>query len=178
MAEPIHLIPMFCLKCNNAITAQVDEVAWVCSQCGQGLLLDDEKGLIPLEVHYAAGIPAGASGKPYWVASGQAGLRRETYSGDSTRDMQAFWQQAHTFYVPAVNLPLEQVVQIGVQLLRQPPLLTPGTAAPFLPVTVIPQDMRSLAEFIVYAVEAERKDNLKKLEINLQLSEPELWIVP
>ena len=176
MPEPIRLLPMLCPKCQNPLPAKIDEVAWVCTQCGQGLLLDEAKGLAPLEVHYAAGIPAGKQGNPYWVAQGQAALQRKTFQGDKSGDMLSYWAQPHLFFVPAVTLPLDQVVEVGTRLLRQPPALVAGPAVPFLPVTVPPDDMRALAEFVVFGVEAERKDALKELSIRLDLASPELWI--
>ena len=177
MPDPVRLLPMLCSRCQNPLPAKVDEVAWVCAQCGQGLLLDAAKGLTPLEVHYSANIPTGKQGSPYWVAQGQAALQRKTYQGDKSGDMLSFWAQPHLFFVPAVTLPLEQVVEVGMRLLRQPPALVAGPAVPFLPVTVAPDDVRALAEFVVFGVEAERKDALKELSINLNLATPELWVL-
>jgi hypothetical protein len=37
--------------------------------------------------------------------------------------------------------------------------------------------MRPVAEFIVLAIEAERKDQLRSLNFNLNLAAPELWIL-
>ena len=176
MTDPVRLLPMTCPRCQNALPAKVDEVAWVCAQCGQGMLLDAAKGLAALEVHYSAGIQAGKPGSPYWVAQGQAALQRKTFQGDKSADMVSFWAQPHLFFVPAITLPLEQVVEVGMRLLRQPPVLSAGPAVPFAPVTVPPDDMRALAEFVVFAIEAERKDALKELSIKLDLGTPELWV--
>jgi hypothetical protein len=177
MPTPVTLLPMLCTRCQNPLPAKIDEVAWVCTQCGQGLLLDAAKGLVQLEVHYSASLPAGKTGSPYWVAQGQVALQRKTYQGDKSGDMRSFWSQPHLFFVPAVTLPLEQLVEVGMRLLRQPPALTAGPAAPFLPVTVPPDDMRPLAEFVVFAIEAERKDALKELSIQLTMATPELWVL-
>ena len=178
MSQSVKLIPMYCIKCQTPITAKPDEVAWVCTQCGQGMLLGEEKGLTALEFHYAKGIPAGAQGKPIWRASGQPALQRSTYSGDQSREMHTFWQTARQFYVPAYTLPLESIIQVGMQWLKTAPVLQPGAAVPFLPITVPPGDVRPMAEFITLGMEAERNDKLKELRFELQLSEPELWIVP
>jgi hypothetical protein len=43
---------------------------------------------------------------------------------------------------------------------------------------VLPDDVRALAEFIVLAVEAARKDKLSHLQFDLQLGAAELWIIP
>jgi hypothetical protein len=37
--------------------------------------------------------------------------------------------------------------------------------------------VRSWAEFLVIAIEAERKDQVKKIEFSLELGEPRLWIL-
>jgi predicted RNA-binding Zn-ribbon protein involved in translation (DUF1610 family) len=173
----VKLIPMQCVRCQQAIPAQPDEVVWVCSFCGQGQVLSDEKGLLPQTVHYAAGIPANMAGKPVWVAAGQVTLHRETYHGNNERDMQQFWAQPRWFFIPAYNLTLEQLSTTGVNLLKQPiPLQEVETRSPFLPITVHPEDIRPLAEFIILAVEAERSDQLRNLTYDLKLGPPDLWI--
>jgi len=175
----VELIPMQCVRCQQPLAAQPDEVVWVCENCGQGQILSDEKGLLPQTVHYAAGIPANTSGKPVWVAAGQVTLQRETYKGNNEQDMAQFWSQPRWFFIPAYNLSLEQLASTGVSLLKQPiPMQEVQTRSPFIPVTILPEDIRPLAEFILLAVEAERKDQLRTLTYNLQLGPPDLWIFP
>lgn len=176
--DSVSLIPMVCLRCQNPIKAQPDHVAWVCQTCGQGLLLDDEKGLAALEIHFSTSIPPNSQGRPFWVAEGQASLQRTTYQGDKTNDMLAFWQNPRRFFIPAFDLPIDQVIKIGSSMLYQPPGLQAGAPAKFLPVTVPLQDVLPLAEFILLGVEADRRDALKELHFTLDLSTPELWILP
>ena len=181
MSPAIELIPLQCLRCQNPIPAQPDEVFWVCATCGQAQLLSDERGLLPAVVHYAAGIPAaaGAKGKPIWLVQGQVSLSRQTYKGDESRDMLQFWAQPRQFFIPAYDLPLDQMMLTCLSLLRQPVTLQEApSAAPFYPVTVHPEDLQALAEYIVLDVEAERKDVLKELDFKVQLGKAELWIVP
>jgi predicted RNA-binding Zn-ribbon protein involved in translation (DUF1610 family) len=175
----VELIAMQCVRCQNPVPAKPDEVVWVCAQCGQGMVLSDENGLLPQVVHYSAGIAPNAVGKPVWVAAGQATLQRQTYSGDNTRDMQEFWAQSHWFMIPAYDLPLADLAEAGVRLLQQPAALQ-ETAAPaaFLPVTVHPEDVFPLAEYLVLALEAGRRDYLRTLNFTLQLGTPDLWIFP
>ena len=45
MDRPIELVPLACPKCGTAIRADVDEVAWACTQCGQGVALEPQKAL-------------------------------------------------------------------------------------------------------------------------------------
>jgi hypothetical protein len=153
-------------------------MAWVCAQCGQAMQLDEEKGLQQLELRYSSAIAPGAAGKPFWVCEGRVSMRRETYSGKETSEAERFWSQPRRFFVPASSLSLENVLQLGVALLLQPPALASGPAARFEPVTLSGRDILPTAEFIVMAVEANRKDKLKKLEFNLQLSAPVMWVLP
>jgi hypothetical protein len=169
---------MFCVKCQAPVPARPDEVAWVCAQCGQGLLLADEKGLAAVEVHFSAGIPAGGKGRPFWAADGQARLTRQVYKGDASREMLAFWQDPRRFFIPAFELGLEDLVRTAVGLLMQPPDVRAGSPAAFAPVTVLPGDVQALAEFVVLSIEAGRKDDLRELGMELQLGEPQLWILP
>ncbi|MFZ6029833.1 MAG: hypothetical protein ACOYYS_19130 [Chloroflexota bacterium] len=178
MARPIELVPLVCVRCAARLPARPEEVAWVCAQCGQGQQLDQQKGLLPLDIHYAPGVAAAKKGKPFWVAEGQVSLTRQTYSGNQDRDAQQFWGVARKFFIPAFELPLEQLLTLGRQYLLQPPLLSAGTLVAFEPVTLAPQDVPALAEFTVMALEAERKDKLKELRIALELQPPVLWVLP
>lgn len=180
MDRPVELIPLVCPSCSTPVPADVEEVAWVCAQCGQGLSLDAEKGLVPLDVRYAAGIAANTRGKPFWVAEGRVSMQRDTYSS-SSKDMKAaqqFWSQARRFFIPAFQAPLETLLELGMQLLRQPPDLQAGPPANFDPVVLDLEDVKTAAEFIVVAVEAERRDMVKQIDFTLQLSDPVLWILP
>ncbi len=174
----ISLAPLTCLRCQQPVPAQPDEVVWVCATCGQGMLFSETAGLQPLAVHYTA-LPPNSQGKPVWVVAGSATLQRETFSGNNQNDMLQFWAQPRWFFIPAYQLGLEQLVEAGARFLKEPlPLQEGGSAAPFLPVTVPPEDVAPLAEFIVLAVEADRRDKLKELTFTLQLGQPELWIFP
>ena len=179
MTPAIELVPLICCRCQTPVPAETDEIAWVCANCGQGLLLSETKGTQPLVVNYAAGLMADKKGRPFWVATGQVNLQRRLYgAGDQSASAQAFWQSPHRFMVPAFALPLQTLVDVGSNLLLQSPILNPGTTAPFLPVTLATGDIQPMAEFIVMGIEAARKDNLKEMTFTLNLSSPELWIVP
>lgn len=178
MSQPISLFPLQCLRCQTPIPARGDEVAWLCPTCAQGLLLDDAKGVLPLDFHFSSAIAPGAVGRPFWIVEGRAALQRSTFQGDSSREMQAFWSNPRQFFVPAFELELEELVRMGALLVRQPLALQAGEQAKFRPVTVLPADIQALAEFILLSIEADRSDALRELKFELQLGAPELWILP
>ena len=180
MARPIELIPLVCLKCSTPIPASSNEMAWVCAQCGQGMALDVQKGLVPLQVNYAEGIQSSTRGKPYWVAEGLVNLERDVYrsSGKSAQEAVQFWSGPRGFFIPAYTLPQEDLLAQTTRFLLQPPALKPGSQAPFEPVTLSIEDIQPVAEFIVMAIEASRKDMLKNIRFTLDLSLPLLWILP
>lgn len=179
MTVPVSLLPLKCLRCEAPVPAAPQERAWICQQCAQGLLLDPDQGLLPLEVHYAAGIPENAPGRPFWIAQGSVSLDRKAYGfGSQDRASQEFWNTPRQFVIPAFDCQLVNLLELGVTLLEAPPALTPGKAVPFAPVVRLPADLHALAEFIVVAVEAERKDQVRQILFNLQLSEPQLWVLP
>lgn len=180
MDKPVELIPLVCPQCSTPLPAESDEVAWVCSQCGRGWSLEEERGLAPLQVEYAAGIPANAVGKPYWMAEGQVSLQRLAYGSgqQQSQEAQEFWRLPRLFFIPAYTCSLEELLERGTRLLLQPPALQPGPPARFEPVTLAQEDLRATAEFIVMAIEAARKDKLKQVDFNLRLSSPALWVLP
>jgi hypothetical protein len=177
--RPVELIPLVCLRCSTPIPAGPEEVAWVCAQCGQGMALDETRGLVALEVQFAAGRDdPNQPGKPFWVAEGRVSVQRHTYSGNQDREAQAAWSQPRRFFVPAFDCTLETLLSLGTRLLLEPPVLQPGNPTRFEPATLHPEDVRAAAEFILVAIEAGRKDKLKEIQFSLDLSTPYLWILP
>ena len=191
----VRLIPLMCVKCQAPIAAKAEEVAWVCQQCGQGLILDSapagKSAACAQDVFFSAAIPPGKSGRPFWVSSGRVTItRRETYKGNESRSAQEFWSAARLFYIPGWDAALEDIVSNGVQLLKTPRnsnsernsnsdfAMQSGSPAPFLPVVTLPVDMKALAEFMVVSIEAGRNDALKHIEFDLELASPQLWVLP
>jgi len=170
-------VPLLCPRCSTPLQAQPDEVAWVCAQCAQGLVLDDEKGLETLQVKYTDVLAPNASGYPHWVFDGRVTVRRQTYSGNRAGEAENFWGQGRRFCIPAYTCPHDELLENGTRLL-QPPPLREGPQTGFKPVTLSAADATALAEFIVVAVEAGRSDMLQELQFSLETSTPELWIFP
>jgi hypothetical protein len=69
-------------------------------------------------------------------------------------------------------------LDLGQRFLLQPPVLEPGVAAPIEPIILSPRDVWAAADFIIMAIEAGRKDKLKKIDFKVKLSSPTLWILP
>lgn len=178
MDAPVELVPLLCIQCETPLPAEPDEVAWVCQRCGRGMLLDERSGLAPLQVQYAASIQPDNMGRPYWVVDGQVHLQRELYQGNKNVEAQLMWAQPRRFIIPAYTCTLDTILQDGPQLLLKPPVLQPGQAVKFQPVSLAVTDLQALAEFIVVAIEAERSDMLKEIIVSVKLGEPTLWILP
>ncbi len=174
------LQPLQCLKCQTPLPAEPDEVAWLCPNCGQAIGLDEKQpsGLMPLEIHFTDGIQPGQRGRPFWVAQGVVSVQRETYSGNESRQALEFWQKPRTFFIPAYTCTLDQLISLGAQLLKQPVSMMQSPACPFQPITLDFEDVRPMAEFIIMGIEAERRDMLKSVTIQLNLAPPSLWILP
>jgi hypothetical protein len=178
MDRPVGLLPLLCIKCETPLPAQPGEVAWVCSRCAQGMCLDENQGLLPLEIKHHVRITPGSTGKPYWVVEGSVTLQRKTYGSNREAEAAQFWGQPRRFWVPAFTCSLDTLLVEGPKLLLQPPELQEGKPAAFDPVTLPARDIHPLVEFIVIAVEAARKDQLKEVQLKVELSMPVLWILP
>ena len=178
MDRPVGLFPLICIKCETPILAHPDEVAWACSRCGQGMVLDENQGLLPIEIKHHARITPDLTGKPYWVADGKVSVLRKTYGSNRDEEAAAFWQPKRRFWVPAFTCSLDTLLVEGPKWLLQPPELQEGKPAAFEPVTLPARDIHPLVEFIVIAVEAGRKDQLKEVQLNVDLSLPALWVMP
>jgi hypothetical protein len=128
--RPVELVPLVCLKCSTRIPAEPDEVAWVCTQCGRGMLLFEKHGLVELGVDYSAALTPNATGRPFWVADCQVKVQsRQTYSGNQEREAQDFWSQPRRVFIPAFTCSLEDFLSLGMHALLQPPTLQPGPPA-------------------------------------------------
>jgi hypothetical protein len=161
------------------VPAKPEEVAWVCEQCGQGLLLNEEKGLVAQDLFFSAQIAQNGIGHPYWVSRGQVTItNRQTYKGDQTKAAMEFWASQHLFFVPAWNVSVEEVVSSGVKLLRSPLGIQPGGRTRLYGVVLAPRDVRPLAEFMVMSIEADRSDAMRELLFKLDLDPPQLWVMP
>lgn len=178
MTESISLVPMYCPKCSFPIKAQVDETAWICSQCFEGVLLNNQNQLVLTKIQFQqSGIDV-SEGFPYWVATIKVTLNRETLRGNLSDEMLQFWQNPRTVFIPAFEMELEEMLKRAEALIKNPPPLFSGPVTAFKPVVLSPSDLKAYIEFLVMQIEAGRQDDLKELTFELQLDEPLLWIFP
>ncbi|MCS6908063.1 MAG: hypothetical protein RML93_09315 [Anaerolineales bacterium] len=180
MTLTVELIPLNCLRCDLPIPAEVEEVAWICRNCGASMTLTEAGELIPCEIFFAADLSPRQKGKPFWVAEGKVKLMRESYTaiGKSDREAEAFWSRPRLFFVPAYSCELQEMLAVGIHLLTNPPSLVRGPSTDFLPITHSAADFRPFAEFLIIALEAARKDKVKTVHFELELQPPVLWILP
>jgi hypothetical protein len=177
--RPVELVPLLCIQCNAPIQAEIDEIAWACDNCGRGQMLDEQKGLIPLEIYFSAEVPANNLGKPYWVTGGNVKVDREAYGvfGKQNGAASRFWGQPRQFFIPAYACSLEEMISTGKRLLVENPTLQFGPPLKFEAVTLLREDVFKAVEFIIVGIEAGRKDKVKRVDFTLDLIEPELWIL-
>lgn len=185
MTNSIDLVPLACTKCGRPVPANPGEIAWVCEQCGQGLLLADSS-LTPITAKFGGAAAPGAPGRPYWVAEGRVTMQsREAFEqvgllgmGNQSSPAHQLWDAPRTFYIPAYACTPEELIETGTRLLLNPPPAQSGAAMPFQPVLLAPADVQPLAEAIVMNIEFDRKDHLKEFLFLLQLESPTLLILP
>ena len=178
MSDRPGLVGLECVRCGTPVPAEPDEVAWICGNCGQGLLLEEQAGLRPITVHFGLAVAdPGLRWAPFWLAWGRVRVtRRESFGRDSPPDPR--WDQLVRFVLPAFATSVERAVAWGRHFLLEPPDLRQGDTLALQGVTVLPEEIDSLARFVVLTIEAERKDKLEAIDFNLDLEPPELWCLP
>jgi hypothetical protein len=177
--QAIEIVPLKCTRCDSPLEAGLNEVIWSCQICRQGLYLDPQQGLVPIDIHYSK--VRSKEGKyvwlPFWVAQGKVEItERQSYSRPS--EPNPIWENERRFFLPAFEASLHMSVEFARRLIMHPIPIEDGPPQEYVEITVDKRDAQSLAEFVVLSIEAHRVDSLKSLEFNLNLGELELWIIP
>jgi len=180
----MKLILLTCPQCNEPLKPENEDITTICPQCEQIYQLSHQ-GLQPLNTHFmSTGQTLAKEWLPYWVFQGQVNVsQRESQGGGSSSGKAAeqLWSAPRLLYVPAWDLPMNRVQEIGGQLIQQQPALKAvekPAAFRLRPAIITAQDAEKMLEFIVLAIEARREDYLKSLTFKMKLGEPQLWALP
>ncbi|CAG0931315.1 hypothetical protein TFLX_02091 [Thermoflexales bacterium] len=175
------LLVVRCPSCGNALAPGDDDLVVACQQCGAGLHLADD-GPQSIEIQYAqTNLAKAGTWRPWWIFRGSVNLiKRETQGGNRSDEARKFWAQPRVLSVPAWELSIAAIKQVGVQMLKQPPTLNAiprPSGAPFIPAVVSAEDARKMLEFLILTLEAGRDDWLKSLDFQIEAGPPELWAI-
>lgn len=183
----MKLLLLRCPNCQDPLHPQDDDVVLPCTNCHMPILLN-ETGIHIAAVNYASiqsnASPDQLAWRPYWVTYGNVNITSRQTQGtnrQALQDSQDLWNPPRNFYIPAWEMPIAQVRQIGSQLIHQQPQLTAGdrpNGVQFPAANITAADALQLLEMIVLHIEAKRKDWLKDLKFTIEAPEPELWVIP
>lgn len=175
----VNLVPLNCLNCRTPIPAETEEVGWVCVQCGAGAILTEADLLVPLHIRYGKGIAEGRSGRPFWVTKVEVDIAlRKIAKGTEEPSGPEPWNKPRTFCVPAFSCGLDELLRITTDFLFKPPVFSEGPKVSFDSIVLRREEIAAYIEFTIISVEAQREDKLTKLDFNMRLGEPELWVLP
>ena len=181
----MKLLALRCPGCAQPLTPQSPEaVVLRCENCETAVSIS-ETGLDTIAVQFAAPAKENIDGwVPLWLFDGRVNvLSRQTQGGNrqAEQDSQQLWGYPRRLYVPAWELPTETACQIGSDLVQHQPAFQPTTPpgkAVLTEAVIPPEDALKLLEFVVFNVEAARKDWLKELRFSIEAGEPQLWAIP
>jgi hypothetical protein len=188
----MKLLPLRCPSCRQHLPVENDDVLVDCAHCCTAVLVDDE-GVRTADVRFAVSSRAAAQGGrwlPYWVFHGRVHIQqRETQGGGGwgilgltpEAESRQLWGSDRYLYVPAWNLHLREAQAIGSELIQAQPahsFVPRPESAQVETATIMAQDAAKMLEFIVLAIEARRKDWLKRLVFELEVGPGELWLLP
>jgi len=155
----MKLILLRCPTCTQPLTPENDDVVIQCSHCQTPAAIGVNG---PAKIATRFAVPERVKPKtniwvPFWVFDGRVHIKkRETQGGRRAdrRDSEALWAEPRRLFAPAweVNMPTVKEV-------------TPG-------------DALKLLEFIIMAIEAQRKDWLRDLLFEIEAGKPEFWAMP
>lgn len=180
----MKLLALICPHCTEPLKPENEDITTVCPRC-QHIFHLDTQGLQSIDVSFmSTGQTTAKEWLPYWVFQGKINItRRDTQGGGSrgAKESEQLWGASRLLYVPAWELPMNRVQEIGGQIIQQQPTLkkveTPDLFR-LRPAVITADDARKMLEFIILAIEARREDYLKNLSFQMQLNTPQLWALP
>lgn len=184
----MKLLALRCPTCAQALSPQNPEVVVLrCGNCETAVAISDT-GLetIPLQLAAPAMEPEQIDAwVPLWVFNGRVHIHSRQTQGSNKRaqqDAEQLWGHPRRLYMPAWDLPTEEACQMGGELVQRQPIFqsTASTSvkAALVEAVITPEDALKLLEFVVFNVEAARKDWLKELRFTIEAATPQLWAIP
>jgi hypothetical protein len=182
----MKLLALRCPTCAQALTPRSLEVVVLrCGNCETAVSINDT-GLDTIAIQFAA--PAAEkidAWVPLWVFNGRVNIQSRQTQGRNSQaqqDAQQLWGYPRRLYVPAWELSTEEACQIGGDLVQRQPAFqstdSPLEKADLIEAVITPEDALKLLEFVVFNVEAARKDWLKELRFTIEAAAPQLWAIP
>lgn len=181
----MKLLALRCPTCAQPLKPQNPEVVVLCcAGCGTAVSLTDT-GLTLTNLQFAApAVEKFDAWVPVWLFNGRVTITSRQTQGrnkQAEQDAQQLWGYPRYLYVPAWELPTEAVCQLGGDMVQRQPQFQPA-APPSQPAlieaVITPEDALKLLEFVVFNVEADRKDWLKELHFTIEAGVPQLWAIP
>ncbi len=184
----MKLLALRCPTCAQVLAPQNPEVVVLrCANCETAVSIGDT-GMSTVALRFAAAAIKAEqidAWVPLWIFDGRVHIQsRQTQDRNkrAQEDSEQLWGYPRRLYVPAWELATEAACQIGGDLVqRQPAFQTidpPTTKAGFVEAVITPEDALKLLEFVVFNVEAARKDWLKELRFTIEAAAPQLWAIP
>jgi hypothetical protein len=184
----MKLLALRCPTCAQALTPQNPEVVVLrCGHCETAVAISDT-GLDTITIQFAAAAikPEQIDGwVPLWVFNGRVNIHSRQTQGSNKQaqqDSEQLWGHPRRLYVPAWDLPTEEACHLGGDLVQHQPVFQSIDSLPakadLIEAVIMPEDALKLLEFVVYNVEAARKDWLKELRFTIEAAEPQLWAIP
>ncbi|MCP4416202.1 MAG: hypothetical protein GY805_06250 [Chloroflexi bacterium] len=181
----MKLMALRCPTCTQNLTPKSPEVVVVlCENCETAVTVDNA-GLNTIDIKFAAAaVEKFDTWLPLWLFNGRVHIHSRQTQGRNKKAQQAseqLWGHPRHLYVPAWDLPTKAASQIGGDLVQRQPTfqsIDPPQKTALVEAIVTPEDALKLLEFVIFNVEAARKDWLKDLQFSIEASAPQLWAIP
>lgn len=181
----MKLLALRCPTCAQKLTPKSPEVvALRCENCETAVSINDS-GLDTVALQFAApAVEKFDAWLPLWIFNGRVNIHSRQTQGSNKQaqqDSRQLWDYPRRLYVPAWAMETEAACQLGADLVQQQPAFKRTNQPanfPFVEAVVTPEDALKLLEFVVFNVEAARKDWLKDLQFTIEAAKPQLWAIP
>ena len=183
----MKLLALRCPTCAQNLTPQSPDVVVLrCLNCDTVVSVNDA-GLDTVALQYAASAVEPEkidAWVPLWLFNGRVNIHTRQTQGSNKQakqDSEQLWGYPRRLYVPAWELSTDAACQLGGELVQRQPTfqhMTPPAKAALVEAIITPEDALKLLEFVVFNVEAARKDWLKDLQFTIETTSPQLWAIP